>query len=1161
MHPITERHPLGTMCHWIAATKVEMDLGIGITPMQQFYNPLGLTLLGTVTDNDCGLDVMCMMLQIPQTAMVRGQLRAELSDYLLYRIETSWMQDLMAATCEIRQEDVLLARKCGLTRPAEDPIVIIEGDDHGEAIVVDPVEGVKTVAGEGHAGEAAAMANAQPAVAGAAKDPETRDHPEPAAEAPMADWFKSWHEDLYGEDQGASPEAPVAEGQSAVAESAKDPAATPTSLIVALAPPRETVLKALAWATGTKDHGILAALEESMPEWCVKEQVAKYAEAQAIVPVQKPPQRIVVRANGQASHLQVAEAFGQHLAQHQVALPKAREGYGRTSLGHKRATSLKVSKAVWKSFMDTLSWPKALENKHAYQRKQVKRWYFKSLLGDTVKGARGRGNKVKQGFLKRKRAAGDYGTHLVKAPILRKRLYEWFLSVRYAIDWKEINARARSGGRPKAIGRFPRSLLKAKLKQFQAEYAEECLTRGVKVSLFEPNAKWFKSWENEYGLSMQNPNRKYKCSKALLAKRLEAFWITVFRIRALCMALHGYDPDIENFDQTPYHANESGSQDARTLAVAGEGKVPLIEGHAETRVRWTANLTTFSDAERIRRGELPYCEFMFKHNIKGEQSSLELRLREHIRGRGYGPWVSVATSPSGSYTQDDVLNFLDRHLPRDGPQWRARYWRIMFADDFAAHKVSSVRRLCWQRGYVLVLQPGGATPFTQTCDTDLNQHVRRGYIALETQEFIRHFQRGETIPKLTPETMIDLMVEVLSDPKIHLNAAAGYKKTAVAVALDHSGEDLEIMREAADFWRELDMRVKVNAEVAAVRAEAEAGRLAWTYSDVLNLMVPYPKSKEEDALIALSHDQGDCEIAEQLWLDACEGDAGREDDAESDSSSEADVANEVGHEAPKMNDGEACSDVALAGQPQWRTGDQPQLSADVAVAFEESHGNMACLENVRKELLENGLLKQAHTINIEITKERRRLRGLAREDKGVALALEDRARRAEEREREAARRAQDAHREELTAKRLKAEISAAARELKEKKAAVAALEDILETKHAVKTFTPEFLGQGLKKAGGAKGRDARFDVLDRLAHLGAGLSPEQRNDWPWFKAAWDAKMVSEHDKEWPVLFAGWVQQVLEDMTHEAGSNAFSCFVHQETLRCLSGEIAIRIPAA
>ena len=44
-------------------------------------------------------------------------------------------------------------------------------------------------------------------------------------------------------------------------------------------------------------------------------------------------------------------------------------------------------------------------------------------------------------------------------------------------------------------------------------------------------------------------------------------------------------------------------------------------------------------------------------------------------------------------------------------------------------------------------------------------------------------------------------------------------------------------------------------------------------------------------------------------------------------------------------------------------------------------------------------------------------------------------------------------------------------------------------------------------------------------------------------------------------FAGWIQQVLDEMTQEGGSNAFSSFVHRETLRCFSDQPALRIPCA
>ena len=82
-----------------------------------------------------------------------------------------------------------------------------------------------------------------------------------------------------------------------------------------------------------------------------------------------------------------------------------------------------------------------------------------------------------------------------------------------------------------------------------------------------------------------------------------------------------------------------------------------------------------------------------------------------------------------------------------------------------------------------------------------------------------------------------------------------------------------------------------------------------------------------------------------------------------------------------------------------------------------------------------------------------------------------------------------------------------------------------------------------------------------MCNLGVGLSPGQRNDWAWFKIAWDAKMVNEHGEEWGSTFAGWMQQVLDEMTQEGGSNAFSSFVHRETLRCLSDQPALRIPCA
>ena len=136
---------------------------------------------------------------------------------------------------------------------------------------------------------------------------------------------------------------------------------------------------------------------------------------------------------------------------------------------------------------------------------------------------------------------------------------------------------------------------------------------GHQVNDVPTDGRMGSRWQREYGLSMRKPTRKYKVPKALMAQRLESGWLNAARSHALCLAVRGYDPEIENWDQSPCHHNESGSQNMTTLAVAGNGaNVPLVECHAMTREMWTANLTTFSNEERLEK-EVPLdCEVMLK---------------------------------------------------------------------------------------------------------------------------------------------------------------------------------------------------------------------------------------------------------------------------------------------------------------------------------------------------------------------------------------------------------------------------------------------------------------------------------------------------------------------------------------------------------------------
>ena len=195
-------------------------------------------------------------------------------------------------------------------------------------------------------------------------------------------------------------------------------------------------------------------------------------------------------------------------------------------------------------------------------------------------------------------------------------------------------------------------LLRQKANQLLLDYVRVCCIAGNRSGGAGDRScgltidwKWMCRWRSDYGLTMRAPNRKYKVPKIVLEERLVIWWLNTVRVRTLCEECHGYDPEMENWDQSPFHRNEVGSQNAKTLAIEGAIEVPLIEGHADTRARWTANLTTFSNKDRILAGELPYAEFMFK----ADGDVLQARLREHLRSCGGGSSFSAATSEKGSY--------------------------------------------------------------------------------------------------------------------------------------------------------------------------------------------------------------------------------------------------------------------------------------------------------------------------------------------------------------------------------------------------------------------------------------------------------------------------------------------------------------------------------
>ena len=121
-----------------------------------------------------------------------------------------------------------------------------------------------------------------------------------------------------------------------------------------------------------------------------------------------------------------------------------------------------------------------------------------------------------------------------------------------------------------------------------------------------------------------------------------------------------------------------------------------------------------------------------------------------------------------------------------------------------------------------------------------------------------------------------------------------------------------------------------------------------------------------------------------------------------------------------------------------------------------------------------------------------------------------------------------------------------------------AAEAVVTASEFKKTFPLAALGQGKKNGGGKETcQKARFQVMERI-RAAAELSPEQVNDWEFFKTTWDREMADAQQEKWGELFAELMQHILNELA--AGKKeALSKFMHAETQRVLGDVPALSVP--
>ena len=559
--------------------------------------------------------------------------------------------------------------------------------------------------------------------------------------------------------------------------------------------------------------------------------------------------------------------------------------------------------------------------------------------------------------------------------------------------------------------------------------------------------------------------------------------------------------------------------------------MPLCENHADTRNRWTANTTTCSDF----RGDVPDCpipalECMFKG---GE--AIELKLQDHIRVRGFPSWLTVVTGPKGSYREEHILAFLEATLE----EWKpGREWRILLLDAYAPQQTDNVFRLAWSRGYVLVNLGGGTTGVVQTNDVDLHEHQRREYTQKEMAELVRLARlKPDRMPSAKREQCIDWMAEVWDNRKLHAQAALGYKYTGCRNALDGS-EDHLICREAGFFWGKLEMKEQRTKAMLDVEVEVKEERLKWGYDAVKSLIVPYPHRGMLDVTVEFQEDEVVVEEeGEDPWE---EWKSEPEDDSDNDDNDDND---DNGIEEPHAH--------------PTRDGGGSALTVEQADMVSEQSSRITALKQSIEALEAQGLSVAAQGLKRALKAEERKSMGTRAADAVVAKAMQESQWEEDRKLAKERQRVRNQMEDERLAKKAKTEARTMQKEATAARRKLQDAKEMQETQEALKTFTPEMLGAGKPRAGGADMKKRRKEVLQRLAAKGAKFSARGRNDWIWFLDAWDDRMINEHGAEWGNVFAGYMQHLAQELV-AGNANAVINFMQTETSRVLSDVRALQV---
>ena len=702
-------------------------------------------------------------------------------------------------------------------------------------------------------------------------------------------------------------------------------------------------------------------------------------------------------------------------------------------------------------------------------------------------------------FRRRRRQRGTQGRP-TKASLVREHLFQWFCSIKRSVKT-----------------RLPARVVLAHAKSLLEKYVLTCVIEKQKADAPVLSHSWLRDWCLQYGVCLRKPNRRCEVPKHVMQERLRVLWCNIIRVRRLAILLLGYDLGIDNMDQSPFHMNEAGSKKVGSLCLRGCGVVPLTEVHSDTRERWTVNTMVRSDFEA--GNSLPPLEVMFK----AEGGRMRAQLQQHIPT--WAPWLTVVTSPSASYQECDLLDYLERVFPL--PVQPRQRWRILLLDAYKPHMTERVRRCAWLRHVVVCIHGGGTTSVGQVNDTDLHRPLKKEYIDLEMEDALRQAALGKACPLTRKEDAMAWMSLVWFQPRLHADAAQGFKKVGFANALDGT-EDDRVCREARSYWDRLQMKHLRASAVADVDEEVRAGRMRWTYRCVYSVIGDHPKRGHLDFQPDDDGSDTDSHV-------------GREDVAFQEFEEEA--------AAEDMEDMEDDSGSAAAAAPASADAEEPSPPQELCNELNQTTERLEMLRTVLLQVEQAGVENVANTVRQAIHTESKRLKDAARVNPQVRRAFADAE---DDAERRALRKRAYVERNLAEDARAKQTLNGLLREqqkLQERKAQLARASSVQESLDALKRWTAADFGQGHPR-GGTKAHAAnRLEVLERLRRRAPALPPDLANDWGFFTRTWDARRVSMlrewHRPGWGSHFLNMMLELHKGLRAHPNGDTFTKWMREE----------------